>query len=321
MIHVITLSLFLILIVHDAFPGADSPFPLVQGLSSTSTALLAICPFFAFWAATHLVVRRSGRALDRTGRHRPLRTAILALTIARVSTLLLFAIAVLGADWLGVIRNAIGDVVLLDEALALLLPLATLALLWWSYYPIERRLREAAILTSLDRDHPVPGLPTRWQYVADQVRLHLLLVIVPLFALTLWWESFDRVMHWADSRTMLPERAWVSPIITAAHYAGILAIVALMPLLLVRVWSTVRLGHGPLRERLESLCRNNAVRVRDLLVWRTHNAMVNGALVGVVPPFRYILLTDALLASLPLSHIEAVMAHEVGHVLGERHAP
>ncbi len=147
----------------------------------------------------------------------------------------------------------------------------------------------------------------------DQVRLHLLLVLIPLFALTVWWESLDRGLRWADARGHLPTEAWFGYALGAVQYAGVLVILAAMPAVLVRAWSTVRLGAGPLRERLEELCRVHGVRVRALLVWRTHNAMVNGALIGIVPPLRYILLTDALLGSLPLRQVEAVMAHEVAH--------
>jgi STE24 endopeptidase len=62
------------------------------------------------------------------------------------------------------------------------------------------------------------------------------------------------------------------------------------------------------------------VGVRDLLVWRTHGTMINGAVIGLVGPLRYILLTDALLEHLPTRQVEAVMAHEVGHAR-HRHMP
>ncbi|MFO0874845.1 MAG: M48 family metalloprotease [Phycisphaerales bacterium] len=42
--------------------------------------------------------------------------------------------------------------------------------------------------------------------------------------------------------------------------------------------------------------------------------MLNGAVVGLVPWLRYVLLTDALIDVLPREQLVAVMAHEVGHV-------
>lgn len=317
MVHLVTLSLFIVLVVHDAFlgeAGGPTPFPAVRSLAPAIVAALAILPQAGLWALVHLVLLRCARTIDRTGRHAGVSTALRTLSVARVGVLVLFGAAVLVFGWLDVVRAALGDLVLVDEALAIAPPVIVLVLLWWSYEPIERRLREAAVLYCLDRDRPVPGLPTRGQYVLDQSRLHLLLVLVPLGALTIWWESSHRLFLWLGAMARF-ERAH-GPLAIAEmvlHYVGVLLILAVMPAILVRVWSTVRLGAGPLRDRLESLCRANRVRVRDLLVWRTHNAMINGALLGVVPPFRYILLTDALLASLPMPEVEAVMAHEVGH--------
>jgi STE24 endopeptidase len=76
----------------------------------------------------------------------------------------------------------------------------------------------------------------------------------------------------------------------------------------------VRLAPGAMRDRLIQMCRSQGVSVRDLLVWRTHGSMSNGAVVGVLGPLRYILLTDALLDSLSEREVEAVMAHEIAHV-------
>jgi STE24 endopeptidase len=42
--------------------------------------------------------------------------------------------------------------------------------------------------------------------------------------------------------------------------------------------------------------------------------MINGAVMGLIPRLRYILLTDALLEHLPPEQVEAVTAHEIGHV-------
>jgi Zn-dependent protease with chaperone function len=48
--------------------------------------------------------------------------------------------------------------------------------------------------------------------------------------------------------------------------------------------------------------------------------MLNGAVMGLLGRLRYVLLTDALLERLPEDQVEAVMAHEVGHVR-RKHVP
>ncbi|MCG8508707.1 MAG: M48 family metalloprotease, partial [Rhodospirillales bacterium] len=55
-------------------------------------------------------------------------------------------------------------------------------------------------------------------------------------------------------------------------------------------------------------------KVRELLLWRTYGGMINAAVLGLFGPLRYILLTDALLDTLDKRSVEAIMAHELGHV-------
>jgi STE24 endopeptidase len=88
----------------------------------------------------------------------------------------------------------------------------------------------------------------------------------------------------------------------------------LMPLVLRRVWDTIDLHPGPLREDLIAMCRDHRIRVRQVLLWRTHGTMINGAVLGLIGPARYIMLTDALLEMLPGEQVRAVMAHELGHI-------
>jgi STE24 endopeptidase len=57
------------------------------------------------------------------------------------------------------------------------------------------------------------------------------------------------------------------------------------------------------------------MRYRDILLWHTDNNMGNAAVMGIIPPVRYILLSDLLLERMDDEQIEAVFAHEVGHVV------
>jgi len=101
--------------------------------------------------------------------------------------------------------------------------------------------------------------------------------------------------------------------VTVVHLGGVALLAALLPLGVRWIWRTSRLGPGPLRDRLVALGRAHGVRFRDVLVWHTHSDIANGAVVGIVPFARYVLLTETLLNRLPIDAVEAVMAHEVGH--------
>jgi STE24 endopeptidase len=86
------------------------------------------------------------------------------------------------------------------------------------------------------------------------------------------------------------------------------------------VLDTEPLEDGRLRRKLEAMCARSRMKVQDILVWRTHNNMGNAAVMGVVPQMRYVLLSDLLLESMTDEQIEAVFAHEMGHVV-HRHMP
>jgi len=56
------------------------------------------------------------------------------------------------------------------------------------------------------------------------------------------------------------------------------------------------------------------MRCREILVWQSGGMIVNAAVMGVVAPFRYFLITDAMLEQMEDQRIEAVFGHEAGHV-------
>jgi hypothetical protein len=57
------------------------------------------------------------------------------------------------------------------------------------------------------------------------------------------------------------------------------------------------------------------VRCREVLLWHTHHNVGNAAVMGLVPRFRYVMLSDVLIETLRDEQIVAVYAHEVGHII------
>ena len=56
------------------------------------------------------------------------------------------------------------------------------------------------------------------------------------------------------------------------------------------------------------------VRCRDFRIWHTDRQVLNAAVAGLLPSVRTIFMTDALLLYLRDEEMEAVIAHELGHV-------
>lgn len=258
------------------------------------------------WLAAHAAIIACGRRLDATGRPVHAFRAEAFAQGARVAAVLVHAAGVLALGTLDAARGLVGDTVVLDEALVVAPVIAVFVMLAWSTYPLERRVRDAVFLRDLDEGRPVYAPPTRAGHVASMVRHQLASVLVPMALVLAWTELVSRA---APRLARLGEAA---PAV--AQVAGVVLVFGLMGPVLAAIWDTVPLGPGELRDRLLALCRVNRVRVRRILVWRTHGSMVNGAVTGLFGPLRYILITDALLDHLPRRQVEAVAAHEIAHV-------
>ena len=91
-------------------------------------------------------------------------------------------------------------------------------------------------------------------------------------------------------------------------------VLAMSPLFVRLAWPTYSLPPGALRRRLERAAERVGFRFTDILVWDTGQMMVNACVTGILPRFRYVLLSDALLETLTPLESTAVFGHEIGHV-------
>ncbi len=187
-----------------------------------------------------------------------------------------------------------------------LLPFFTGAIaLWLIAYPIER------IFHGADEGGYAEEPRISWRlssYLDFHVRHHLLIVAAPMFLILF----ASNLTHGYESRLC----AWGGSIWTPDIVLGIAAAVVflLAPFMLRRVWRTSPLDAGPLREQLVNMCRRVGLRCREILVWKSDGLMINAAVMGIVPAARFVLLSDALLASMTPRQVEAVFGHEAGHV-------
>jgi STE24 endopeptidase len=188
---------------------------------------------------------------------------------------------------------------------------AAWAALWWSQYPADRSLREQSLLDDLEADLPVHAPPSFRGYFVSNLRLQLLFTAVPVLAILLMRDllSFG-VAAWRGPGALRSESVDFATMLLATALVFVFA-----PEILRRVLHTQPLPDSPLRRRLEALCRRVGMRYRDILLWQTQNNMGNAAVMGIAPPVRYILLSDLLLERMDDEQIEAVFAHEVGHVV------
>jgi Zn-dependent protease with chaperone function len=230
----------------------------------------------------------------------------------RIAMLCLFALLVFETGWVPLVRTAwhLGRWPLIGELVLVSPVLLAAVLCWLAMYPADRALRVSAWAGPVGP--AVSPVWTVWQYLDFQVRYQILTVLVPMSLFVL---ASDLMGLYGRRLVALTGLAW-SPELVLAVVAGSIFLVS--PVMLRHLWRTQRLAPSHLRDRLEATCRQMGLRYREILVWKSHGAMVNAAVMGLLPPVRYILLSDGLLDHLDSEQVEAVFGHEAGHVK-ERH--
>ncbi len=252
-------------------------------------------------------IGRSARRFAQTGRGRWIERAERASSMTRIAAVVWHAAALLGLGALGGWRALFEPLPYAGDAAALAQPLAVFVGTLAVFYPIERDLRASRVLRDAERGDPVRPVPSRLAYVLMVTRQQLGFIVLPLGCIYAW----GLVVAWAWGRWALPGPGTLDAL---AQFAGAIGVFVLVPPAMRRLLDAVPVEPGALRESLVELGRSHRVRFREVLVWRTGGSQVNGAVMGLAAPLRYVMLTDGLLSSLPEREIEGVMAHEVAHV-------
>lgn len=275
--------------------------------------LLAFVPPVLGVIIEMLVIRRTISEAS-AGFISSIRRATFRLRVLQWFSVLCCVVSLIAFGWLEVIRSVTGDLILIDELLGLLPGLILVSLLWLVQWPLERLVQESLLMRRLEMGLPIHPIPSRWGYVLQRVRAHFLLLLVPMLTILFLIESVE-----ACANLFVDEgfsQAWFGVVrITAALGALLIA-----PWVLMFAIGAQPIQSGGLRDMIMMTLQDAGVRARNVMLWPTGGSMVNGAVIGLLPAMRYVLLTDELLERLPSGEIRAVVAHEAGH-LRHRHLP
>jgi Zn-dependent protease with chaperone function len=107
-----------------------------------------------------------------------------------------------------------------------------------------------------------------------------------------------------------------TPLGQSLYFMIFLVIVAMIgPMMIQKFWRCKPLETGHIRSRIEHLCRKAGLEYANILYWPIFGGrMITAGVMGLVKKFRYILITNALLHFLEPDEIDAVIAHEIGHI-------
>jgi STE24 endopeptidase len=293
-------SLLIALLIAFGFdvPWAEAAgFSVAMRMLATASGISLVAALsFALGGVVAFRVAQYGYATGRVWRLYQLGSRVLTFIC-----LVVYAWIVHVVGWSKLVLATWGfrNLFLIDD-LAILSPFIVMQLfLWAGLYFSERALHDSRLY---------PRLPV-YLWLKTRQSVGLILPVVLIFILR--QDLFAR--FWPEwHRSSLAE-----PIELAALACLILLV---SPLFVRLAWPTRSLPDGPLRRRLERAAHRVGFRFTDLLVWDTRQIMVNACVTGVLPWFRYVLLTDALIDTLSPAEVAAVFGHEVGHV-AHRHLP
>ena len=165
---------------------------------------------------------------------------------------------------------------------------AGLMLIRLAFYEIERQVTSS-----------------NWER-GEYLSIHLKFLLLPLSPLFIYLCLLDLIAHtpFLADHTYLPLALMMSLIFLVYIYA---------PILLGFIWRTVPLADANLRDKLHRLAAQDNIKYKDIVIWQTES-VANAAVAGLVPWSRQIFLTEALLKHFSGDEIEAVVAHEFGHI-------
>ncbi len=275
-------------------------------LAATTAATLL--PVLAAWLATRKVLR----TLDDRPEQPGLGQAAFArgLVILQALLAICHGSILVCTDWLPLCEHTpvVGTWPLVPAVLAVMPFLVSVLLAWLALYPADRAVRQIALEVYLFRGKPVRPVWPRVNYLLYNLRHQVLFVLIPMLLIL---GAHDVVMRYQRPIARATGLAY-APDLLVGLAAFVVALIT--PEILRYVWVTQRLPDGPLRDRLMQLAAKLRLRCREILVWRTGGMIVNAAVMGVVAPLRYVLITDGMLEQMDDTKIEAVFGHEAGHV-------
>ena len=94
----------------------------------------------------------------------------------------------------------------------------------------------------------------------------------------------------------------------------LLLILIFFPPIVRRLWNCTPFPEGPLHDHLQSFFKQQKFTARIYLWPLFEGRVITAGVMGIIPGLRYVMITPALLEHLSLDELDAVMAHEIGHI-------
>ena len=284
--------ILVLLIFNINYPGNAHNGSPILSLSMLFLAWLVFAGYcrFGFWGLQKRLSRRTGDDGRLIGEYQRLVSKFSVLAI------ILFALGVYLFElkyWLQMIPG-FGLFSVLQGISALFLFFFYLSTIWYFAYPAYQAIFQSGI--------------TRRSYIQSNFRLNLPI----LFPWVVFSFAYDLI---ALSPLSGPDGLLRGAGGQIIFFAGFLILLMVfMPRLIPYWWGCKPVDTSEKGRQLEAFLRQKGFRYRQLLTWPIFEGrMMTAGIMGIVPRYRYILVTDSLLEVLSTEELEAVLAHEMGH--------
>lgn len=94
----------------------------------------------------------------------------------------------------------------------------------------------------------------------------------------------------------------------------LLLVLFFFPPLVRRLWGCTPFPEGEMLNHLQNFFKKQRFSAKVYIWPLFEGRVITAGVMGIIPGLRYVMITPALLESLSLEEIDAVMAHEIGHI-------
>jgi Zn-dependent protease with chaperone function len=284
--------LIIILLIYSTYQPAESPrFSLLESIGF----FFALTAGFAFTA--RIFFERLAKRYHELSPHRLDHQFQSTQTRLSIFAVFLFAVIVYGLnlpDFL--LQLAVFKLFPTLPAICFItIFISYLAIIWACGYPLHEELHHSGVM--------------KRSYILSNISISVP-VLLP-------WLMLSGVADMINALPFEAPRAFLSKPEGEIIYflTFLLAVAILGPAMIQKFWRCHPLEAGPYRRRIEQLCHKAGLRYANILYWPIFSGrMITAGVMGLVKRFRFILVTKALLRLLTPEEVDAVIAHEIGHV-------
>jgi Zn-dependent protease with chaperone function len=282
----------IVLLIYTTYqPSGDPNFPPLE------TVFLFLCSSILFAAVTWAQFRWLEIQASRTGLFRLDHKFNLIMTRQSILAIALFAFNVYGLNLSSILEKIplFSRMPTLQAVAFLMIFIGYLSLIWYYSHSLYIRLYSIDI--------------SRASYISSNI-LFAVPVLLPWFFLSIIADIIHALPFQIPKQVLATTEGQVAYFLVFLFGASIFG-----PALVQKFWGCKPLEPGIFRNRIEQLCQRAGIRYADILYWPIFGGrMITAGVMGLSRKFRYILVTDALLRFLAPEEIDAVIAHEIGHV-------